>query len=197
MKVDDLLARDVNRLRRVIAKQLPDKVGSPTLVVLVGLPGSGKSYFAARLSEKVPAVILESDLLRKIVVRRPVYSQFESYRLFRAIHELVRELLANRNNVIVDATNLSEAARHPLYGIAVETGAKIIVVHLNTPREVAKERLSYRLLQPDTYSDADWVVYQKLESGFEPIAGPHHEVTRTMDISPIIDKIVAEIKQSK
>src|SRR5271169_7075141 len=111
MKVHELLDRDVNRLKRAIASKLETRADHPSLVVLVGLPGSGKSYFAGKLTENVSAVVLESDFLRKNLVRRPVYSQFESFRLFRAIHELIKDLLAKKYNVVLDATNLTYNSR--------------------------------------------------------------------------------------
>lgn len=197
MKSEELLVRDVSRLRAAIADKLEVKADHPSLIVLVGLPGSGKSYFAARLIQKIPAVVLESDFLRKNLVRQPVYTQFESFRLFRAIRELIKELLKTGYTVVLDATNLSEDSRLPTYTIAKETGAKLFVIHMNTPREVAEERLSKRVFQRDGYSDADWAVYQKLEPGFEPITGPHFEIYSTMDISPVIDKIVAEIEMKE
>jgi len=194
VKEEEFLARDLSRLRRAISKNLSKPVTCPSFIILVGLPGSGKSYFAARLGERIPAVILESDFLRKTLVRRPVYSQWESVRLFRDIHALAKELLSAKYSVLLDATNLSEDSRSPLYAIAKDTGARAIVVHLKTPRETAEERLSSRTQNRDGYSEADWAVYQKLETGFEPIERPHYEVTNPMDISPVIDKIVAEIK---
>jgi predicted kinase len=195
MEDEELLARDVSRLRTVMPN-LVTKVDYPSLIVLVGLPGSGKSYFASKLTEKIPAVVLESDFLRKKLVKQPVYSQFESFRLFKAVHQLIRKLLTAGYNVILDATNLSEESRRPLSAIAGETGAKTIVVHMNTPRDIAEARLSDRLVQRDGYSDADWAVYQQLEPGFEPIKGAHYEINRALDISTIIDKIVAEITRN-
>jgi hypothetical protein len=197
MKIGELLDRDVNRLKRAIASKLEIQVDHPSLVVLVGLPGSGKSYFASKMTENISAVVLESDFLRKNLVLRPVYTQFESFRLFRAIHELITDLLANKYNVVLDATSLTYDSRRPLYDIAKEEGAKVIVVYLNTPREVAEERLSHRMFRPDGYSEADWAVYQKLEPGFEPLTEPHYEITEAMDISPVVAKIVAEITQNQ
>ena len=199
MKSEALLARlltpDVEKLRRAVATQHLEMVAHPTLIILVGLPGSGKSYFAAELVEHIPMVILESDFLRKTLIRQPVYSNWESVRVFRAIHALAKELLGAKYNVILDATNLNKGHRRPLYTIAAETGAKAIVVLLNTPREIAEARLSDRLARRDGFSDANWTVYQQLEAGFEPIKEPHFEVMSAMDISPIIDKIVAEVKR--
>ncbi len=201
MKSDAILARlltpDVEKLRRAVAPQLLEKVAHPTLIILVGLPGSGKSFFAAKLVERIQSVVLESDFLRKTLVRQPVYTNWESLRVFRAIYGLAQELLGAKYNVILDATNLNEDHRRPLHTIAAETGAKAILVHLNTPRDVAEARLTDRTARRDGYSDADWAVYQQLETGFEPIKEPHFEVMSAMDISPIIDKIVLEVKQEK
>ncbi|MEL7561763.1 ATP-binding protein [Dehalogenimonas sp. 4OHTPN] len=192
VKAEELLARDVLRLRRAIFKQPPQKVQSPAFIILVGLPGSGKSFFACKLTERIPAVVLESDFLRKSLVRRPVYSRLESYRLFRAIHVVARELLLGKHNVVLDATNLSEESRQPLFSIAAATGAEPIVVYLSTPRETAQARLIDRMSRRDGYSDADWEVYQKLEASYEPIREPHHEVKNAMDISAVIDRIIAQ-----
>jgi hypothetical protein len=192
---DSYLARDIKHLRRWILKSLPEKANRPSLTILVGLPGSGKSYFAARLLERVPAVIIESDFMRKKLVRRAVYSNRESARLFRALHELTRELLASKYHVIFDATNLNEDYRRPFYRIAEETGAQSIIVHLNTPREVAEERLGSRAVKNEGYSDADWNVYQALAENFEPIKQPHYQIRENVDISSVIDKIVAELNK--
>ena len=58
------LSGDVKMLREGLGK-LPEPVVRPSLVVVSGLPGTGKSYFCLRLAERVPFAILESDRLRK------------------------------------------------------------------------------------------------------------------------------------
>src|SRR5947207_952910 len=80
-----LVRRDVVRLRETLG-ELPAAAGEPALVTLTGLPGTGKSFFAARLREALGgrAVVLESDALRKALVARPTYSLPESARLFGA-----------------------------------------------------------------------------------------------------------------
>ena len=41
---------DVERLREALA-ELPEPVARPFLIVISGLPGTGKSYFSRRLAE--------------------------------------------------------------------------------------------------------------------------------------------------
>ncbi len=49
---DTQLAADVERLAESLG-QLPEPVAEPVLVVVGGLPGSGKSYFCGKLAERL------------------------------------------------------------------------------------------------------------------------------------------------
>ena len=55
-------------------RPLPPPRTSPALVVLSGLPGSGKSHFCRRLISRYPMAHLESDALRKALCGQPTYS---------------------------------------------------------------------------------------------------------------------------
>ena len=65
----------------------------PALVVISGLPGTGKSQFARELQRRTGAVVLESDALRRLLFEKPSYSWQESRRLFAAIHAVAERLL--------------------------------------------------------------------------------------------------------
>ena len=51
------LAADVERLAESL-EQLPEPVAQPALVVVSGLPGTGKTYFCSKLAERLPFAIL-------------------------------------------------------------------------------------------------------------------------------------------
>ena len=80
---DTQLVSDAQRLAENLG-QLPELVAKPSLIVVSGLPGTGKSYFSNKLAERLPLIILESDALRKALFPSPSYSPQESSRLFRA-----------------------------------------------------------------------------------------------------------------
>jgi len=190
--VSTLLATDVELMIESLG-QLPEPVASPALVVVCGLPGTGKSYFCSKLACRLPFAILESDALRKVLYSPPGYSPKESSRLFQAIQRLSEKLLKKGIPLILDATNLSERYREYLYSIADRQDVRLVLVRVEAPAEVVRKRLAARLDNPDGNSDADWATYQKMKSSVEKIRRKHYAVDTSLDITPVLNKIVKEV----
>lgn len=186
------LASDVQRLRESL-RELPEPVAGPVLIIVSGLPGTGKSYFSGKLAERVPLLVLESDALRKVLFSPPSYTPIESSQLFSAIHLLVEELLKKGISLVVDATNLSERFRERLYSIADRLDVRMVLVRAEAPPEVVRERLEGRVEAPGGNSEADWAVYRRMRSSVERISRNHYVVDTSRDISPVVEKIVREI----
>ena len=167
----------------------------PVLVVVCGLPGSGKSYFSRNLFSRLPLLVLESDRLRKTLFPNPTYSKEESARLFRACHELTWDLLREGVSVLLDATNLVEGHRDPLYQIADRLDAKLILVQVTAAPEAIHQRLAARATgaDPEDSSSAGWEVYQQMQATAEPIRRDHFVVDATGDVSSAISRVVREI----
>ena len=184
------------RLRGEFEKVSPVESGCGALVALCGLPGTGKSHFAAALARRIPCLVLGSDRLRKILVRRPVYSRDEHQRVFDAAHALLEELLAQGYRVIFDATNLTERAREPLHEIAARTRARLVLVQFDAPPHVIRRRLARRSQGRalDSYSDADWRIYCRLFPGQEPVEGPHLSVDSSRSIEGVLEEVAGLIK---
>lgn len=173
---------------------MPEPTVNPPFVVVSGLPGSGKSYFCRKLAERLHFPILESDNLRKMLFPNPDYSPEESSRLFQACHRLIEELLRRGIPLIFDATNLVERHREHLYRIADTVGAQLILVRVEAPPDVVRQRLNDRPSAAARHdrSEADWRVYQKMRSSAQRIRRNHFAVDTSRDITPVIDKIVRE-----
>ena len=191
---DTQLLSDVQRLTESLG-QLPEPVAEPVFIAVSGLPGTGKSYFCSKLAEKLSFVILESDALRKALFPSPSYSQQESSRLFRACHLLIERLLRKGISLILDATNLSERYREHLYSIADRLSVKLLLVRVEAPPQIVRERLESKLKDPENKSDADWEVYQKMKSSVQKIRRNHYAVDTSRDITPVLDKIVREVRR--
>lgn len=182
-------------LRRELQGEWPAvAVGArPALVMLCGLPGTGKSYFAAALARRSAVVVLSSDRIRKILVGEPRYSRGEHRRVFAAAHLLLAELLGAGYAVVFDATNRTERARQPLYAIAERAKARLVILEFDVPEEVARQRLAGRAAGAAAgyvdYSDADWRIYCQMRQGGEPISRPHWQVDSTGDIGPVVERV--------
>jgi len=190
------LRGDIERLRESLG-QLPEPVVKPALIVVSGLPGSGKSHFCRKLAEHVSLPILESDALRKALFSSPDYSPGESNRLFQACHLLIEELIRRGISLIFDATNLIERHRERLYRIADQTEAKLVIVRVEAPAEVVRQRLESRAIGADPFdrSEADWKIYQKMQASEQKIRRNHFAVDTSRDIVPVINKVVREVNR--
>jgi len=185
------LADDVSVLKQSLPA-LPEPTANPALIIVSGLPGTGKSFFCRKLAERLDIVILESDSLRRRLFATPSYGKEESTQLFRACHGLVEELLRKGISVALDATNLEEHNREQLYHIADQSGARLVVVRMEAPVEVVQQRLEQRSRREDQsdHSEADWNVYSKMKTTVDKIGRNHFAVDSSKDIAPVIDKIV-------
>lgn len=193
---DSQLISDVERLAVSLGK-LPEPVVKPTFIAVSGLPGTGKTYFCSQLVKRLPFVILESDGLRKTLSPSPDYSPEESARLFRALHYLIEGLLKRGFSLVLDATNLSEQHRERLYNIADRLKVKLVLVRVEAPPELVYARLKTRQEEqnPGNNSDADWSVYQKMKSTVQRIRRNHYAVDTSRDITPVLEKIVREVRR--
>jgi predicted kinase len=190
------LDEDVRKLRQQLYELRQPQI-DPILIVVSGLPGTGKSFFARKLAERLPFLILASDILRKVLFPSPHYEESENKRLFSACHVLIEELLMEGIPVIFDATNLLEHHREYLYRAAERAKAKLIMVRVEAPTEVVRQRLLARkeanMTQDD--SEAGWEVYTKMKPRGEKISRNHIAVDTSQDINAVIDKIVQAIKR--
>lgn len=123
--------------RPVATILLPD----PSLVVLIGAAGAGKSTFAAR--HFAPGEVLSSDALRALVAGDE-RDQAATRPAFAILHrELERRLRAGRL-AVVDATNVEAHARRALLRRARAAGIPAVAIVIALPAAVVGARNAAR-----------------------------------------------------
>lgn len=89
-------------------------MNKPTLWVMVGLSGSGKSSVAKEIVENNPnTIIVSSDSIREELTG-DYGNQENNEEVFKVFHKRIREELENNMNVIADATNITMRSRRAI-----------------------------------------------------------------------------------
>ena len=140
------------------------------LVLVGGLPGTGKSTLASELAESLGAAVLSSDPLRKELVgatadmttaadyRGGAYSAEVTDATYAALRDRARVLLARGESVILDASWIDDRQRAATRSLAVEVGAEMVELRCTCPADLAAARIAARRAAGDRESDADEAV---------------------------------------
>ena len=116
----------------------------PLLIVTVGYPGSGKSYFAAQIAADLRAAHLRSDDLRDWLFNDPSYEPHETKHLFSVMNQLADKLLSTGVSVVYDANFSYRKHRDEAREKAARYDARFSLLYVDTPFEVAVERAASR-----------------------------------------------------
>jgi aminoglycoside phosphotransferase family enzyme/predicted kinase len=158
----------------------------PCLVLVGGLPGTGKSILCRMLAERAQFVVIRSDVVRKelagLPTTEPAPSQareslYDSERTARTYAECLNRAekhLAEGRRVIVDATFRQERQRRSFVELAIHCGLPVAMLMCEAPLRVLRERLEKR---KHDASDADWAVCQQAAASWEKADAAAQRVT--------------------
>lgn len=112
-------------------------IPDPSLVMLVGPAGSGKSTFAAR--HFAPDEVLGSDAIRALVGSGEA-DQSVTRTAFAVLHRRLGERLRDGKLTVVDATNVEPRARRALLQRARAAGLPAVAIVLDVPPDLVVRR---------------------------------------------------------
>ena len=172
--------------------------GKPPLLIISGLPMSGKSYLANINKEKLNdnICIVRTDYIRPTIAKHmkrkePIYTSEEHDHVFTLGHELVKQALENNWNVIADATNLTDKYRQWAISAAEELTEQVLVAFIEISHKTAMDR---NIEKDRSGSAATPAVYALLNFDKEPLekcTTPYIEINSEIDTRPLADEFVS------
>ena len=117
------------------------KIPDLSLVVLIGISGSGKSSFAAR--HFLPTEVISSDFCRALV-SDDENDQQATPDAFDVLHFIAAKRLAAGRLTVVDATSVQPGARKSLIALARQQHVLAVAIVLDVPEQVCAERNAAR-----------------------------------------------------
>lgn len=122
----------------------------PVLLMFLGVPGSGKSYFAKGVSKEMNAIRINGDSMRMAIFgsreeTNKLYADEKNrYKLnsyvFNGLDYVAEQILLTGRDVVYDAHHNTKKDRDNLAVLARKYNALPLVVSVETPVEVAVQR---------------------------------------------------------
>jgi predicted kinase len=164
-----------------------------TLVVISGLPGTGKSAVAAALAARLGAVGLSVDPIEDALLGAGLPPSWEvGVAAYEAARVMAEQNLALGRSVVVDAVNDSEPARDTWRTAASRTGARLVFVVLTLPDATEhRRRLENRERGLARVPEPSWAQVRARAEALEPWGDDAWQV----DAGAPVEAIVAEIEE--
>lgn len=163
----------------------------PKLILMQGISGSGKSFYANQLLAHLDAIILSSDRERKRLYqidpltrvcdseKAKLYSPQMSQQTYQKLLTEATHLLEAGCSVIVDATFLKRAHRAPFIALANQTKTPCLIVSLQINLKQVASQLAEREKLNNSPSDANFDIARQQGSILESFEAsePHCVLT--------------------
>ncbi len=156
------------------------EVAKVVLVLVGGLPGTGKSTVARHIAEDHGWTVLRTDEVRKQIAgvpspapeaggyRQGIYSDEMTAATYRTLLERARVLLQDGFSVILDASWSKARWRRMAWDFAQQCVSEFVVLRCEARFDVATDRIAKRARKGGDPSDATATTAQTMAEEFDP-----------------------------
>jgi predicted kinase len=170
-------------------------VTGPHLIVLSGLPGSGKSTIAEYLAKRLRLPIFSVDPIESAIVTAGIARSFETgLAAYLVAATLADEQLKLGTSVIIDAVNAEEEGKDVWRGLAKKHGVELIVLLVTLERSLHKQRLESRVRDLHGFSEVTWDKVEARRKVFTAWKEPVLELDASHNVEMSVERAVRYIE---
>ena len=169
---------------------MPSK--NPILIIVFGLPGTGKTTFATELAKELKVVHFNTDMIRHKLGKSGQYDVQTKSVIYQEMLRLTESELKNGHSVIVDGTFYKKSLREQYEKLADNYAATVKRIEMRASETIVLERLS----RERRYSEADQMVYHIITGEFEAEEKPVQVLySDQQEIREMVEEALAYIRK--
>jgi len=138
------------------------------LILIAGLPGSGKTSLATAFAKRYGASHFNSDQIRRELGLLGRYSNEDKAAVYNELLARTRQALTLGKPVVVDGSFYLASLRKTFELVAAQLAQKPLWVLATAPDEVLRKRVA----KPRADSEANEAILEKIKLQFEPLEPP-------------------------
>jgi hypothetical protein len=154
---------------------------TPRLLLLCGLPGSGKTWLSQALGVRLGAVLLRADIeRRRLAGLAPqartdsaagagLYTPQANAAVYEHLAQCMQDVIGGGFTAIVDASFALQEDRQRMAALAARLGAQCWLVHCSAPYGLLQQRIEQRQRKGSDASEPDAQVLASQQQRFEPV----------------------------
>ena len=185
----------------------------PTLILMAGLMGAGKSVLAESLATTLGTEIIRTDVIRKKLLDIPsaehryedfekgIYSNKMTDKTYTEALKMAESNIEKGGSVIVDTSFKRRNERNNFPSLAHKIGADFFIIECTCPEATIRTRLEERMLNKKEASDGRWEIFQAQKRDFDKIDEASPKIHIIIDTSKAPEtctsEAVARIRISK
>lgn len=116
----------------------------PLLIIVMGYPGSGKTFFSRQFSDEYKLPIISEDRIRYELFEKPAFSKEEDEIIVRMQLAQLEEIMKTGSSLIFEGSSASYKERRTVTSIAHKAGYRCLVVWLQTDIATSSQRAAHR-----------------------------------------------------
>ena len=177
----------------------PPTTAKPHMIIMVGIPGAGKSFFAERFAKTFKSPIINIEKIHQTLFINPKYDEIEKNIVKNSAEYLLNELFKTGKTIIYDGPANKKAERTEISKNVRKAGYEPIFVWVQTDSVTAKKRSTKAVGSQPLMTNAEFENCLKQFNALQPneqavvISGKH---TYNAQLKIVLKSIVNPPRQT-